>query len=258
MTHTLPRLIAALTIIGDKVVRSYGYSQRRPGVHLSTALRTLDRWQVDEIAVIDIAGMDEINPLLLATLRETPISTPLIYGGGVRSLADVSVLQRAGVDRFLLESLHAEGSDAVREIRAAVGKQALVASVPLYESSCGVCVTFGGPGSRKKSTHGRRFDQREARNLLRENFSEIWVSDRKNEGFPGGFEDRLTKWAIGMPEKTIVWFGGLDADIARALAGRPETAGLAFGNSLLVREVSAQLIRSQLNEAKLSVRWLEQ
>ena len=73
------RLIGLIAVKDAQVVKSYGYSFWRPGGDLATCLRNLDRWLVDEIAIVDISRGGVLDERVLETIRRTPISTPLVY-----------------------------------------------------------------------------------------------------------------------------------------------------------------------------------
>jgi cyclase len=118
------RIIATLTVKNGQLVKSYGYNFWRPAGNINTALKNLDRWRVDEIVVVDISRSDSIDINLLNQIRGANISTPLIYGGGIRRVEDLKKIFDSGVDRILIESA-LDDPNLVRALADKVGSQAI-------------------------------------------------------------------------------------------------------------------------------------
>jgi imidazole glycerol phosphate synthase subunit HisF len=108
------RLVGVLAVRDGQVVKSYGYDFWRPAGRLCTALKNLDRWQVDEILVLDISRRDRVNDDVIREIRTARISTPLAYGGGIRKSEDVNPLLTAGCERFVLETMLFQYPDRIQ------------------------------------------------------------------------------------------------------------------------------------------------
>jgi imidazole glycerol-phosphate synthase subunit HisF len=132
------RLIATLTVRDGRLVKSYGYASTRPAGDLRTALRTLDRWSADEILVLDISRRPSLDPVVLDAIARAEISTPLAYGGGIRSPEDLLRLMELGCDRFVVESLLFAASPVLDQLCDLAGRQALIGCVPLRKNAGGI------------------------------------------------------------------------------------------------------------------------
>ena len=77
------RLIAFVPIQNGQVVMSYGYLRHKPAGSLGTVLQNLDRWGIDEIAVVDISrGRNRPDFSILEQIRVSAVRTPIAFGGG--------------------------------------------------------------------------------------------------------------------------------------------------------------------------------
>ena len=128
------RLLGVITVKDGRVVKSYGYRFWRPAGGLGTALKNLDRWQVDEILVLDISGRVAPDPALVLEIKNSQIATPLTYGGGIHQPEHVDALLAAGCERFVLETMAWKCPERVARLADRVGAQALIASIPLVIS----------------------------------------------------------------------------------------------------------------------------
>ena len=243
------RLIGLIAVKDAQVVKSYGYSFWRPGGDLATCLRNLDRWLVDEIAIVDISRGGVLDERVLETIRRTPISTPLVYGGGIRSEVDVQRLLRVGCDRFIVEELAMEPNDSLQEIADMVGVQALTASVP-------VGLTLGG--RLRLSTSHMQFapdwvaslDGAQAiERLAQLPVAEVMLIDAAAEGFVGSFSlgPMLQGPLLESLGRGVIWFGGLGQDQAAHLLSHPATVAVAIGNGNLERELAFGDLRKRLS-----------
>lgn len=241
------RLIGAVAVRDGRVVKSYGYRRWRPAGTLPTALRNLDRWNVDEILVVDISRRDRIDPTVLAALASSGLSTPVLYGGGIRGAQDLPALMASGVDRVLVERTAWVQDGRLDDIAERVGAQAVVVGLPLVHRDGG----------------HRRWDPRDAttRETVEESMlaaadmpcSELLVIDVDAEGHEGAFARSTAEAALAAAshhDRSMIWFGGIDADSARWLLAEPRTSGVALGNPLHERELAVPLFREALRAGR--------
>lgn len=242
------RLIAVLPWSRGRVVKSYGYSSFRPGVLLETALDTLDRWQLDEIIIIDISkNIQNVNPELVNSIQRSSISTPISVGGGIREISDVRQLLEVGCDRFVVEELLFQKSTQLTEIKNFVGRQALIGSLPIIHNSNGKGEIWGPLGSENRNILSPIDYVNEwfANDLI----SEVFITDVLAEGSKGSFSliELFSSSNIELPKSSVIWFGGIDEEIGRELLDLPETAAVSFGNHLFEKELTGPHLRNDLN-----------
>ncbi len=237
------RLLGTLTVKDGQLVKSYGYSSWRPAGDLTTALRNLDRWAADEIVVLDISRRPGLDSAVLRQLADAKVATPLAYGGGIRSVADVERLMALGCDRFVVESILYEDPVTLQRIADLAGHQALIGSVPLCRTAAGWSLWRPYPASE-----GTPFDSLAAilRHVTVQPVSDYFVTAVWNEGQAGEFPLELVEALTGLPESSVIWFGGLDRTTAAHCLRAPETAAVAFGNLLHDSELALPHLRADL------------
>jgi cyclase len=234
------RLVAVLNWREGGLVKSNAHSLWRPSLRLDAALRVLDRWQVDEIVLLDISRTSSLDGEMLEELSAVSLSTPLAVGGGIRSREDVERALQAGADRVVLESLLLDDDSRVREIIDLMGRQGVIGSLPVMVES-----------DRRSLWRQDRHDSRDpvdvARQWIKQGLvSEVLVKDVVAEGCAGQFASGLSQEFRGFDEGTLIWFGGLDGPTASELLECSETAAVAFGNILSHSELAAVRLRKQL------------
>ncbi|MBC7435420.1 MAG: hypothetical protein H7332_05065 [Bdellovibrionales bacterium] len=234
------RLIAMVPVQGGQVVMSYGYARHKPAGSLGTVLRNLDRWGIDEIAVIDISrGREAPDFSLLEQVRRAAIRTPVAFGGGIRSAAHAVAAVAQGCDRVIVETLMWQAPHEVAHISDAIGQQAVIGAVP---------VVRGAQGLMAAPVHAA---QTEAWAPCLERLgtlaiSELMVIDREHEGTAGAsFLAQLVPASTQPPK--LIWFGGLTPALGAQLLQREDTVGVAYGNPFLTTEMAAHAHRREIN-----------
>jgi cyclase len=239
------RLVGVVAVKDGQVVKSYGYRFWRPAGQLRTALMNLDRWLVYEILVLDISRSDRVDPQIVAEIRASRISTPLAYGGGIRSHEDVDCLLAAGCERFVLETMLFRSSERVVKLAEKVGAQALIASLPLA-STHGGCWQV----DRDYAAHwGDPDAELDIGNFCRRcnewPVAEVLAIDSTHEGFAGRFSLVSSGGVHPLVElqKGIIWFGGIDQKQASTLLQSSATVAVGFGNLNFEKEVAMRSLR---------------
>ena len=234
------RLIALVPVQGGQVVMSYGYLRHRAAGSLGTVLRNLDRWGVDEIAVVDISrGRDKPDFSIIEQIRRSAIRTPVTFGGGIRSAKHAVAAVAQGCDRVIVEALIWKAPREIDRIAEAIGQQAVIGALPLVSGSRGL--TVAPVHSKQEETWSDCLKRVEGLAV-----SELMIIDREHEGAAGS-----SKLSEHLPIletlNKLIWFGGLGATQAARLLERPDTVGVAFGNPFLVKELAVNTHRSDIN-----------
>lgn len=239
------RLVGVVAVKDGQVVKSYGYRFWRPAGRLRTALMNLDRWLVDEILVLDISRNDQVDPRIVAEIRASRISTPLTYGGGIRSHEDVDCLFAAGCERFVLETMLFRFPERVAKLADKVGAQALIASLPLPSTSGGCWQVDRDYASRWGVADAERDAVNFCRTCNEWPVAEVLAIDSTNEGFAGRFSLVTSNGVHPLSElrKGIIWFGGIDQKQATMLLQSSATVAVGFGNLNFEKEVAMRSLR---------------
>jgi cyclase len=211
--------------------------------HPEIVAENFDRWGADEILVLSIdrsisgAGPDLA---LLQRLGALGLSTPLAYGGGIRTAAHACAVIQAGAERVCVDALLHTDPPVIGEIAALVGAQAVIGALPL-------ALRQGNVLWRDYRSARDTSLSREVRSLFeRRVISEALLIDWRHEGEPGAFDMELVDRfpIVGVP---LIAFGGIsDARCIGALLDHPSTVAVGIGNFLAYREHAVQQIRREI------------
>ena len=120
------RLIAAIIIKDGIAVQSFGYKHYKPLGDPIALAQNYARWGSDELVVLDISATRENHEPrldLIAHISEVTAGTPLIYGGGLRDVEQVSSVISAGADRLILDDCLLSETNKIKEISEFIGRQ---------------------------------------------------------------------------------------------------------------------------------------
>lgn len=131
------RIVPTLLVKGRQLFKgvSFRASERSIG-HAAQAVRVHGKRGVDELILLDITATAENRGPDLGLVKELSeeLFIPLTVGGGVRSLADIDALLRAGADKVSIGAAWREqepGPLLLRRAAERFGRQAIVASLDI-------------------------------------------------------------------------------------------------------------------------------
>lgn len=237
------RLIGVITVRRGWAVQSFGYRRWLPLGRPEVLAQNLDRWGVDEILVqaIDRSVANSGPDLeLLARLGRTGLSTPLIYSGGIATVADADRAVSTAADRICVDALLHDDPREVDRISRHLGAQAVIGALPLARRDGALSwLDHRNCGETPLSASALELFQAGV-------VSEALLIDWRNEGAYGSFDEALLE-AFPLVEVPVIAFGGLSesAQLRRVL-GIPRVAAVAIGNFLNYTEHAVQCYREQL------------
>ena len=101
------RVIASILVNNGYAVQSFGYEKYLPLGDPKILVENLARWKVDEIVITDISSsrnQSSIDFDLISNVSNISKGTPIIYGGGIASSKDASLVIQSGADRIVIEN----------------------------------------------------------------------------------------------------------------------------------------------------------
>lgn len=236
------RIIGVITVRRGIAVQSFGYGRYLPMGSAEVVAGNLDRWGADEIALLSIdRSLADAGPdiALLERVARRGLSTPLVYGGGIRGSDDARRVIGAGADRVICDAILHDDPYAALHVGDAIGTQAVIANLPLS-------ITDGSIGwydYRRKTSQPLTDELREV--MGSRAFSELMITDWRHEGQPKGFDPRLIE-AVGV-DTPLILFGGIsDPVIGAPLLANSHVVAVAVGNFLAYREHAIQKFREGL------------
>src|SRR6266567_4370950 len=125
------RVIPCLDVDRGRVVKGVNFEGLRDaGDPVELAYR-YDEQGADELTFLDITASSAGRETTYDVVRRTAeqVFIPLTVGGGIRSVADVDALLRAGADKVGVNTAAIARPDLLREIAERFGRQCIVLSV---------------------------------------------------------------------------------------------------------------------------------
>jgi cyclase len=237
------RLVGVVTVKDGWAVQSFGYKRYLPLGRPECLIENLDRWGADEILVqvIDRSVDCQIPDFeLLERIARLGLETPLIYGGGIRSVHDGVRAIQFGADRLVVDSIAHDDPCIVRGLSEQLGAQAIIAALPLSLHS----------GRIEWLDYRRRCATpipEDILSLLETGVaSETLIIDWTNEGYPEAFQVDLVKM-FPLSAVPLIAFGGISASRQMIeLLSFSNVAAIAVGNFLSYREHAVQEFKKAL------------
>lgn len=235
------RLIGVVTVRDGIAVQSFGYRRHLPLGHPEALAENFDRWGADEILIACIgrsrAGLGP-DLALLGRIAAVGLSTPLIYAGGIRDAEDAVQAVRTGADRVMVDAMLQERPEELPAAARALGVQALIAHLPVRVGEGGMLALDYRRGTETPLDAGAR-----AR-LNLDSVSELMLTDWRNEGRAGGFDEAIPA-ACPIASLPLILFGGLSEPAQmRRLLSLERVCAVGAGNFLAYREHAIQALRA--------------
>jgi cyclase len=125
------RLISCVITKNELVVQSFGFSKYLPIGNVKTAIEFFVNWDVDEIVIMDIdASREGREPNVeLVKWAAKECFVPLTVGGGIKTIAHIQQLLKAGADKICINSITRKNLLFVTESSSVFGSQCITVSI---------------------------------------------------------------------------------------------------------------------------------
>ena len=180
------RIIPTLLWKQFGLVKGAGFdSWRRVGPVLP-AIRVYNTREVDELILLDITAQETGDDPDYDSIADygQDCFVPLTYGGGVRDIAQVKRLLRAGADKVSVNSAAYDTPDLVTQIAQRHGSQCVVASIDARQVETGRWQCFSHAGTRATD----RCPIAWARELEDRGAGEILITSIERDGTYEGYD----------------------------------------------------------------------
>ena len=208
------RVIPCLDVDGGRVVKGVRFRQLRDAGDPVELAAFYDAEGADELTFLDITASSGGRDTMYDVVRRTAeqVFIPLTVGGGVRSVADVDRLLRAGADKVSLNPAAIARPDLLREAARRFGSQCVVLSVDARRA----VDPPTPPSGFEVTTHGGRvgtgIDAVDwARQAVRLGAGEILLNSMDADGTTGGFDLELIRAIRAVVTVPVIASGGAGA-----------------------------------------------
>ena len=200
------RLIPCLDVKDGRVVKGVRFVELRDAGYPVAAALAYDEQGADELVFLDITASHEGRATMLDVVRRTAegIYMPLTVGGGIRSLADIRTLLRAGADKVSLNTAALDRPALIDEAARAFGSQCIVVAIDALR---------GGDSWQVYTHGGRRPAGRDAvewaREVERLGAGEILLTSMDRDGTGAGYDLALTRAVSEAVSVPVIASGGV-------------------------------------------------
>jgi imidazole glycerol-phosphate synthase subunit HisF len=211
------RVIPCLDVDDGRVVKGVNFASLRDAGDPVELAAAYDRDGADELVFLDITASSQRRDTILEVVRRTAeqVFIPLTVGGGVRSVADVDRLLRAGADKVALNTAAIARPELLTEAAARFGSQCVMVSVDARRSP---------GGGFEVTTHGGRQGTgldavRWAQRATELGAGEILLNSMDADGTGNGFDLPLIRAVRAAVHVPVIASGGAGrrADFAPAV-----------------------------------------
>jgi imidazole glycerol-phosphate synthase subunit HisF len=198
------RVIPCLDVDGGRVVKGVNFQSLRDAGDPVELAALYDAEGADELTFLDITASSGGRDTMYDVVRRTAdqVFIPLTVGGGVRSVADVDALLRAGADKVSLNTAAIARPSLLAEAADRFGSQCVVLSVDARRSSA-VPATSGFEVTTHGGRTGTGIDAVDwARQGVALGAGEILLNSMDADGTVSGFDlelIRLVRAAVSVP-----------------------------------------------------------
>ena len=249
------RIIPCLDVHNGRVVKGINFvSLRDAGDPVEVAQR-YDEQGADELCFLDITASSDERGLILKVIEDVAeqIFIPLTVGGGVREIADIQRLLKAGADKVSINTAAVLNPALVKKASEFFGSQCIVVAIDAKARS-------GTHSGWEVFTHGGRnetgLDALEWGLRMQEaGAGEILLTSMDQDGTKKGFDIELTKAMSDALEIPIIASGGVGAVnhfVDGALHGGADA--LLAASVFHYGEMSVNEVKQAMSKAGIEVR----
>lgn len=214
-TSLATRVIPCLDVDDGRVVKGVNFANLRDAGDPVELAAAYDAEGADELTFLDVTASSSGRSTMLDVVRRTAeqVFIPLTVGGGVRTVADVDMLLRAGADKVSINTAAIARPDLLAEMAAQFGSQCIVLSVDARTVPAGSAPT---PSGWEVTTHGGRrgtgIDAVEwAARGAELGVGEILLNSMDADGTRAGFDLAMLRAARSAVSVPVIASGGAGA-----------------------------------------------
>jgi cyclase len=148
------RVIPCLDVDAGRVVKGVNFRDLRDAGDPVELAARYDKMGADEITFLDVSASAAGRETMVETVERSAdqVFVPLTVGGGIRAVADVDRMLRAGADKVGVNTAAIADPELIRRVADRFGSQVLVLSVDARRCQDGVSTASG----YQVTTHGGR------------------------------------------------------------------------------------------------------
>ena len=250
------RIIPCLDVKDGRVVKGIRFLGLRDAGDPVESARFYDEEGADELVFLDITASHEGRAIMRAVVERTAeqVFIPFTVGGGIRTVADVEEMLRAGADKVSINTAAVQNPRLIEEGARRFGSQCMVVAIDAK----------GGartPSGWEVYTHGGRTPTGMdavawARQAVDLGAGEILLTSMDTDGTRRGYDLPLLRAVTQAVSVPVIASGGAGCleHFYQALTDGGADAALA-ASLFHYRELSIRQVKAYLAERNVRVRW---
>lgn len=248
------RLIACLVVKGGIVVQSIGFKKYLPVGTPAIAVEFLNRWGIDEIALLDIDATAQKRPPdfdFINTIAKRNF-TPLAVGGGIRNIDDMKKIIFSGAEKIIINKISLLNPKIIEEASKIFGSQSVTISIDVKINKNGDYEIFSDSGRIPTGINPVNWSKQ----VAELGAGEIFLNSIDRDGSKQGYDLKLIRIVSSSVPIPIIACGGVGHP-RHFLEGINEggASAVAAGNFFHFTEHSPVVAKSYLYSNKIGVRF---
>lgn len=247
------RLIARLDIKSENLIKGIQLEGLRVIGNPQEFATRYYQEGIDELIYMDtvasLYGRNNLSSIVEFTCRH--IFVPMTVGGGIRSLADVETMLRAGADKVALNTAAIARPTLIGEVAKRFGAQCMVISIEAKSVAPGKWEAYTDNGREPTSKDVVAW----AKQAVDLGAGEILLTSIDREGTRTGFDTALIKAVTDAVQIPVIASGGMGnpAHLVELMQQAPVDA-VAMADILHYKRAKVSDIRNAAHDASIPVR----
>jgi cyclase len=216
-------------------------------------VETLNRWGIDELAIVDIEASRERRVADFTALRNAAAKAfvPISFGGGIQAVEEMREAVHLGADKIIINTAALENPSLIEKAAHVLGKQCILVAIDAKRNPQGDYEVFARGGQHPTGLNVVDW----AREAERLGAGEIFLNSIDRDGSKQGFDLDLLRKVQDRIQIPLIGCGG---------AGHPDhflqafqsthISALAAGNYFHFTEQSPVVTKSYLIGCGIQVR----
>ncbi len=232
-----PRIIPVLLLKDRVLVKSIGFRNHKYIGDPINAVRIFNDLKADELVFLDIQASKENRLISLDFVRDVgeEARMPFAVGGGIRSLADIRAIIKAGAEKVVLTTSAGQNPDFVKEASDAFGSSTIVVCIDVKKKILQGQRTWVLGGSKSTEFDPVAFSQ-----LMEKNGAgELIIQSIDRDGTMAGYDIDLIRSVSTSVSVPVVALGGAGKIEHLKEAFRDGHANALAAGSLFVYKVKS-------------------
>lgn len=200
-------IIPCLDVKDGQVVKGVNFVGLRNIGNPAELAKRYDEEGADELVFLDISKTVEGHSLMIESIKEvvSAISIPLIVGGGIKSLDDISKLIDAGVSKVSINSAALNNPDFITEASKKFGSEKIIVAIDTkYEDSLDDYYVYTHGGTKRNDIKAADWVEE----CERLGAGELLITSMDHDGVRNGFDKEFLKPAAELVNIPITASGG--------------------------------------------------